>query len=82
MTTQIPQKEWGAYRNRKMEDKNIIIVAGVKFDDKRFPRLYRFAQTNQEGLEKTLRSLAEASGGNQDNLTMDAINLENDLAHG
>lgn len=60
----------------------LIIIAGVKLDQKNFPKLYRWAQTNPEGLEGTLRSLAKASGGSQDNLTMDAINLENDLAHG
>lgn len=51
-------------------------------DQENFPKLYRWAKVNPEGLEETLRSLAKASGGNQDNLTTDAINLESDLAHG
>lgn len=59
-----------------------IIIAGVKLDEENFPHLYHRAKINPEGLEATLRSLAKASGGSQDNLTMDAINLENDLAHG
>lgn len=63
-------------------NKNTIIVAGVKINNEHFPKLYKMAQVDPEGLEATLRSLAKASGGDQDNLTMDAINLEDDLAHG
>lgn len=62
-------------------NENTIIIAGVKLDEENFPRLYRWAKVNPEGLEETLRSLAKASGGNQDNLTMDAINLEEDLSN-
>lgn len=63
-------------------NENTIIIAGVKINNEHFPKLYKMAQTNPEGLEKVLRSLAKASGGAQDNLTMDAINLESDLTHG
>lgn len=63
-------------------NENTIIVAGVELDQENFPKLYGWAKVNPVGLEETLRSLAKASGGNQDNLTMDAINLESDLAHG
>lgn len=63
-------------------NENTIMIAGVKISKEHFPKLYKWAQTNPVGLEETLRSLAKASGGNQDNLTSDAINLENDLAHG
>ncbi|MEK7569020.1 MAG: hypothetical protein AAB497_02820 [Patescibacteria group bacterium] len=59
-----------------------IFILGVNLDQKNFPKLYQWAQANPKGLEGTLRSLAKASGGNQDDLTMDAINLESDLAHG
>lgn len=62
--------------------KNTITILGVDLTQENFPNLYRWAKVNPEGLEETLRSLAKASGGSQDNLTMDAINLENDLAHG
>lgn len=59
-----------------------IIVAGVELDQKNFPKLYKWAQTNPEGLEATLRSLAKASGGNADDYQSVAVNLESDLAHG
>lgn len=58
-----------------------IIVAGVELDNEHFPRLYRWAKINPEGLEETLRSLAKASGGNADDYQSVAVNLESDLAH-
>lgn len=63
-------------------NENTIMVAGVKISKEHFPKLHKWAQINPEGLEETLRSLAKASGGNQDDLTMDARNLEEDLTHG
>lgn len=65
-----------------MENENIIIIAGVEFDEERFPHLYRFAQTNPEGLEQTLEDIVVASGGSNDDYQSVAINMENDLAHG
>lgn len=59
-----------------------IIVAGVEFTPEHFPKLYEFAKHNPIGLEAQLRSLNRASGGNSNDLTQDAINLEMDLQHG
>lgn len=63
-------------------NENTIIIAGVILAQKNFPKLYRWAKINPEGLEETLRSLAKASGGTADDLHSIAVNLENDLAHG
>lgn len=63
-------------------NENTIMVAGVKISKEHFPKLYKWAQINPEGLEETLRSLAKASGGNSDDCHSVAVNLENDLAHG
>ena len=65
-----------------MTAKQVISIAGVDFTPERFPKLYSFAQNNPEGLEAQLRSLNRASGGNDNDLTQDAINLEMDLQHG
>lgn len=59
-----------------------ILVGEVLIDYERFPKLYKFAHKNPKGLEDLLKSLAKASGGDQSDLTLDAINLENDLQHG
>lgn len=59
-----------------------ISVAGVELTQKYFPRLYRWAKINPEGLEQTLKSLAKASGGKDDDYQSVAVNLESDLAHG
>lgn len=61
--------------------KEKIIVAGIELTEESFPNLYRFAEVNPDGLENTLRSLAKASGGKQDDLMSCAINFENDLSH-
>lgn len=58
------------------------MVAGIELDVEKFPHLYRIAQTNPEGLEQTLKSLAKASGGKADDYQSVAVNLESDLAHG
>lgn len=58
-----------------------IIIAGVKLNQERFPKLYKWAKTNPETLEKTLISLDKAQGGTS-NLGMTAILLESDLTHG
>ncbi len=65
-----------------MTDNKIISIAGVDITPERFPKLYSFAQHNPEGLEAQLRSINRASGGNSNDLTQDAINLEMDLQHG
>jgi len=68
--------------------KNIIQIVNIEIDDVNFPRLFRFAQTNPEGLEKTLLSISKASGNGTDEyrsknaLYSTAINLESDLQHG
>jgi len=58
-----------------------IIIAGVELTKKQFPKLYKWAQTHPETLERTLRSLDKANG-KPSNLGMTAILLESDLAHG
>ena len=54
-----------------------ILILGIEVTQERYPKLYRIAQTNPEGLAKTLEALSEGT-----DVESGAINLESDLAHG
>lgn len=60
----------------------MIKILDLEIDKDNFPKLYEMAKDNPEGLERTLISLAKASGGETDSYHQDAVNLEMDLQHG
>lgn len=67
--------------NNNNKNKDIIIVAGVELDQKDFPKLYNWAKTHPDTLERTLRSLDKVLS-KKSNLEMTAVSLESDLQHG
>lgn len=61
-----------------MKDESFLIL-GIEITEEHFPRLYRIAEKNPEGLAEQLQGWAKASGSTD--LRSVAVNLEHDLEH-
>ncbi len=57
-----------------------IKILDIEITEKDFPKLYRWATRNPDGLERTIKSLVENE--EKPNYGMIAVNLESDLQHG
>ena len=53
-----------------------IKILDEEIDPERFPVLYKWAQTNPEGLASQLKSISEK---NKESVGMSMVNLESDL---
>ncbi len=63
----------------KNNQKDIITILDIKLTKDGYPKLYRWASRNPDGLKKTILSFAKDE--TNPNYEMIAINLEMDLQH-
>jgi hypothetical protein len=64
-----------------MTNKAPVELFGVVLTKKQYPHLSRWAETDIEGLQQTIKDLDRQLGGDSDPVST-MITLENDLRHG